>query len=267
MQPVLRRIVTMTCFLLALDAAAAERRVPEIPRHVPVRSVPTGGLIDRPGVYVLERDVIARSDAPAITIASNDVTLDLNGHTLRGPGQRSGTGVLVRGAKGVRVEGGRLMSFGIGVQVEGAENVRVERLQILGEDLGGAPPAVEIGVHVLGSRGVVVTENTITGTFLGIFVRGAGSGGNRIFANTLTGGANGQLGICYNPAPGLADGPSGDLVYDNLISRWNVGLQTSAASAGNVVRDNAIAYFSSAIEEVSPGSNLFLDNAEVQILR
>ena len=187
----------------------------------PTQSISQGATITKPGVYVLRRDLSSSNANPLITIASDGVTLDLNGRSLRGPGDLSGTAVLVRGASGVRVVGGRIASFGVGVQVEDSENVLVEGLQIQGDDLGGAPPAIEIGIQVVNSRGVVVTENVITSTFLGIFVRGGGSAGNRIFANTVTGGENGQLGICYNPAPGQADGPAGDLVYQNVVSRWS----------------------------------------------
>src|SRR5687767_15493083 len=53
-----------------------------------------------------------------------------------------------------------------------------------------------------------------TEVFLGVFVRGGGSGGNRIAGNTITGGEDGQLGICYNPTDtGGSAGPAGDLVY------------------------------------------------------
>jgi parallel beta-helix repeat protein len=122
-------------------------------------------------------------------------------------------------------------------------------------------------VLIVNSRGVVVERNVVTGTFLGIFVRGAGSGGNRIGNNTLTGGSNGQLGICYNPDDsGVATGPSGDLVYDNLVSRFVVGIQTSAATAGNLFRDNAVAAFAQAVEEVTAGSNVFADTLSTVIV-
>src|SRR5262249_10161601 len=137
---------------------------------------------------------------------------------------------------------------------------RIESLHISGDDLGGPPPG-EVGVLIVNSRGVVVERNVITSTFLGIFVRGAKSGGNRIAHNALTGGGAGQLGICYNP-DGSSDtpGPSGDLVYNNLVSRFVIGIQTSAATAGNLFRENSIAALSTPIHEVTPASNVFDGN-------
>ena len=106
----------------------------------------------------------------------------------------------------------------------------------------------------------------ITETFLGVFVRGEGSGGNRIADNLLTGGDHGELGICYNPAAGeTTGGPSGDLVYGNVVSRFRRGVALSADSTGNVVRENTLAYFDLAIEEAVAGANLLVDNDMVEI--
>ena len=146
----------------------------------------------------------------------------------------------------------------------GSTNVEIEKLQIAGNDLGGTPPNIEVGILILDFRGVVVRDNLVTNTFLGVFVRGA-SGGNRIALNTLTGGTKGELGICYNPAPGKSDGPTGDLVYNNLISRWNRGIATSANSLRNIFRGNDVAYFEQGVEETTPGSNTFAANTLVQI--
>lgn len=229
---------------------------------------PVGGqiVITRPGSYQLLAGFQATDAAPAIRIVSEGVTLDLGGYTVTGPGGKSGTGLLVEGASNVRVTNGAFAAFGIGAQVVASTNVSLAGLRISGLDLGGAPPEVEIGVMVLNSRGVVLESSTITRTFLGVFVRGAGSGGNRIEGNTLAAGANGGLGICYNPAPGLADGPQGDLVAGNLVSRYGKGIQTSPASAGNVFRDNVVAHTGPvAIEEMTNGSNVFSGNVVQQI--
>lgn len=167
---------------------------------------------------------------------------------------------------GVRVFGGILARFGTAVEVRDANNVRIEGLHIRGEDSGGPPPG-EVGVLVVNSRAVFVERNVISRTFLGIFVRGGGSGGNRISENTLVGGEAGQLGICYNPdGSGSADGPSGDLVYNNLVSRFNVGIQTSPGTSGNIFRENDVAYFQLAIQDLGPGQNVFAENTTVALL-
>jgi parallel beta-helix repeat protein len=102
---------------------------------------------------------------------------------------------LMPGVANVRIHNWSLTGFGLGVEVRGAATVQVEGLQISGADLGGPPPG-EVGITIVNSRGVALERNVVTGTLLGIFVRGGGAGGNRIANNTLTGGTGGQLGIC-----------------------------------------------------------------------
>ena len=102
----------------------------------------------------------------------------------------------------------------------------------------------------------------IARVFLGLFVLGGGSGANRLFENTLAGGDNGQVGICYNPdGLGTSTGPSGDLVYLNLVSGFKIGIQTSPDTRGNLFRENDLAFVQEGIEEESPaGANVFDGN-------
>jgi len=223
-------------------------------------------VITRSGDYILDRDFI-NMPGTAIQIEANEVTLDLGGHRIVGPGDREGVGIAVVGASNVRVRNGHLARLGIGVQLVGATNVVVENLQIDGVDSGGAPPDVEIGILLVNSRGCQIQNNVITETFLGIFVRGEGSGGNRVTDNVITGGDQGELAICYNPAPGETGGPDGDLISGNLVSRFRRGMSFSDGSAGNVIRDNTVAYFDLGISEAAMGDNLIEENHLVQIVR
>jgi parallel beta-helix repeat protein len=255
----------LVSLLLVLPLAAARPAIADAGARV-LNPLDGHVTITRPGSYLLQRGFASPDDAPAIRIASDGVSLDLGGNLVSGPGGKHGVGILVEAVANIRVANGHLASFGIGAEVSGATNVSLSELQIDGEDLGGAPPDIEIGVLVLSSRGIVVERNTVSRTFLGIFVRGAGSGGNRIAGNTIVGGANGALGICYNPAPGLADGPHGDLVYSNVVSRFGKGIQTSAATSGNVFRENAVAYTGAVgIDEKTAGSNVFDGNTVQQV--
>jgi Right handed beta helix region len=220
--------------------------------------------ITRPGSYRLSHNVRLGSAGNAIVISSGGVSLDLRGHALIGPGGKEGTGILVQGGHDVSVRNGTIQGFGFGVQVVNAFNVKIQGLQINGED-GGGPPPGEVGIQILNSRGVEAFRNTISRVFLGVFVRGGASGRNRIAENTLAAGANGQLGICYNPdGLGTPAGPSGDLVYNNLVSGFNIGIQTSAQSTGNIFRENDIAFLQQAVQELSPaGANVFAENTEI----
>lgn len=258
---------TLTCLLAIALCGPAPASAQEQPLGDGARAVHRTWEIRGPGVYELTFNRRADGD-PAIVITGNDVTLDLAGLSLLGPGGRQGVGVLVLDASNVEIRNGHLQDFGIGVQAVNSRNVTIEGLQIDGQDSGGSPPDVEIGVMLVDTRGSRVTGNVITNTFLGIFVRGEESGGNRIAGNLITGGVNGELAICYNPAPGASDGgPDGDLVYDNVVSHFRRALSLSADSTGNVVRNNTLAYFDLGIIEATPGSNVIDANDEVQIAR
>jgi len=222
--------------------------------------------ITRPGSYRLHRDVRLREAGAAVVITASGVSLDLAGHTLTGPGGTQGTGILIEGGHGVSVHNGTLRGFAFGVQVVNAVNVKVQGLQIGAEDAGGPPPG-EVGIMIVNSRGVEVFRNLVSRVFLGVFVRGGGSGGNRVAENTLSAGANGQIGICYNPdGLGTPAGPRGDLVYNNLVSGFNIGVQTSTESTGNIFRENDIAFRQQGVQELSPaGANVFAENTEVDL--
>lgn len=224
-------------------------------------------VVRRPGSYFLPHDLLAADDL-AIDVRSSDVTIDLRGHTVLGFGDGTGTGIRVGDVSNVKVFGGRIADFGIGVMIEDSVQVTVRDLQIAGRDLGGSPPDVEIGVLIVDSRGVRVEDNSVSDTFLGIFVRGEASSANRITGNLLAGGQNGELAICYNPAPGAdSGGPTGDLVADNHASRYRRGFSFSADSNGNVVRDNTVAFVDLGIVEATAGGNVLEGNIEVEILR
>jgi parallel beta-helix repeat protein len=211
-----------------------------------VRVVSGTGMIDTPGNYVLVNDATQRSHGSAILITANNVYLDLNGNTVLGPGGKNGVGIRIRGVNGVKVTNGYIVNHAFGVIVENSNDVTLANLQIRGEGLVVTAPPPETAIMVMQSRGVVIRNNTIYNTGLGVFVRGGRSGGNMITGNTITGGMNAILGICYNPTDNDPNGPRGDLISDNLISGFNIGLQFSDRSAYNIARGNTIVYRSMA---------------------
>ncbi len=220
-------------------------------------------VITKSGSYKLKKSLKASNAQPLITIAADNVTLDLGGLTLTGLGNKQGTGILIEGQTNVAVRNGFLQDFGTAVQVAESSNVRIEGLQITGQDVPGLPP--ETGILLVNTRAARVTGNVIHRTFLGLFVRGGLSSGNTIKTNTITGGENGQLGICYNPAPGAdssTDGPSGDLVAENHVARFNTAIQLSPATQSNVFVRNYLTYFVTGFDELTPGSNTIENNQE-----
>lgn len=223
-------------------------------------------VISRPGQYVLRRSVEQAGNGPVVVIAADNVTLDLDGYSLSGPGGKTSVGIAIEGRRNVRIRNGNLSGFGTAVRIADSIGISVEDLTITGQDQTATPP--EVGVLAINSRGLRITDNTIANTFLGIFVRGGGSGANSIKHNTVSGGENGQLGICYNPAPGAdaaTDGPQGDTIAENQVSRFKTGIQISAASRGNIFARNYVAFFETSIEDRSEGNNVLSNNLTAQI--
>ncbi len=225
--------------------------------NVRIISGPTS--IDSPGSYRLTRDTNG-----SITITANDVTLDLNGYSLTGPGGLNGMGIVVNGAQGVEVFGGSIHNFGFGVVVQGSANVSLHDLRIRATGLAVPAPPPEVGIMVVESPNVVIENNAIYDVGLGIFVRGGMSVGTRVANNTVTAGTNGLLGICFNPAPNDENGPRGALVYNNAVANFNGAISLSDLSKGNVLKENTLVYKAFAIRAMDE-SNMDVDNVKVEM--
>lgn len=105
----------------------------------PIESVPY--VIASPGVYYLTGNIdgagLAGGPDPAITVAASNVTLDLAGFTLSGPGADSGiVGVSsAADAANMRLSDGTITGFGIGIDAPG-RNARLSGLRVAGNGLG-----------------------------------------------------------------------------------------------------------------------------------
>jgi hypothetical protein len=226
-------------------------------------------VITKAGHYRLTRD-FAVNDAggDGIVVRSDGVLLWLGDHEIRGPGNKSGRGIVLEGASEVLVHGGQLRRFGVGVALVDANRCAVRGVSIEGGDEVANPPAgvpPQIGLLLVNSAMNRVARNELEGVNLGIFVRGPGSYENRIRRNEVRAGIHGLLGICYNPAPGAGPaGPTRDRVTHNTLSRFGTGIQTSAGSAMNYFTANTIEYFSQAYQDFN-GTNVFERNRTRQV--
>ena len=224
----------------------------------------SGTTIDAPGNYLLLNDISTGGPSPAITITSGGVTLDLNGHQITGPGGNRETGIMIDGASGVKVFNGYVAYLGFAVVVNNSSNVVLRDLHIRGQGVAITAPPPEVGIMILQSKNVCVEKNVIYNVGLGVFVRGGQSWGNRIEGNTITANTNGIFGLCYNPAPDDPEGPRGDLIQNNLITGFNVGIQVVPTAVYNVFRDNVIAFITTAME-LGNSTNQDIDNVGVQL--
>ena len=148
-----------------------------------------------------------------LVVGADDVTVDLNGHTIDGdgelvedcpfPGPACDVGVQNSGGyKGVTIEGGTLREFGWGVQVfGGASHNRVRHISsthnlFRGILIGGGITDSQVehnstndnGAGIVlccSSQNVRIEHNSVSGNGDGIVVRG--SDNNRIAHNTVSG--------------------------------------------------------------------------------
>lgn len=250
----------------AQDEKAIELGTFENQRHN--RSI----TISRAGYYRLSNSFSVRS-GDAITITASNVTLDLGGNTVSAATAGNGRGIFINGASGVEIRNGKIGGFNTNVAVANGINVRIRNLQIVGQGLAPNNGPSEVGVLLFQTRGAYVENNTISSVNLGIFVRGGNSTGNRIFENVIVGGAtpaNNLLGICYNPATEGTEGPRGDNIYNNHITRFGYAFAISPGSVFNVFNENIAASFSGSFREpealtTNGGTNVSDDNIAVTI--
>jgi hypothetical protein len=138
-----------------------------------VRRLPA--VIREPGSYRLDRDLtFDRRDGAALSIAADDVTLDLQGHEIRyvsGAPERFVVGIEVEGQSRVQIANGRIVGFPTGVRIRD-----VDRSDGSTSDTGGhvvrrldVRDCLQFGIRVHG-RDCRIEENVVCGT--GPFRRG-----------------------------------------------------------------------------------------------
>ncbi len=217
---------------------------------MPVTEVPS--IISAPGKYCLSQDVsINDGRAVAITIDSDDVSLDLQGFAIRGPhyggvATVSGSvGVSAHGVSNITVRNGKIIGFGTGVHLGSSRPLvgghLVEKMHIA----GGA--SVGISVHTRdtiirdnritslnGNLSSGTTSNTVRGILMGN-IWGARLG-NKIINNSITGfdGSSLSAGVQIQRGPDV-------LVEGNYFQSGNrdgfYGIHVSASFGVTVVEN------------------------------
>ncbi|MEJ1933929.1 right-handed parallel beta-helix repeat-containing protein [Nostoc sp. NIES-2111] len=243
-------------FLLATLAALAQ---PEGRRlNIPA-------VITEPGLYQLPVDSFSTSSGAAIRVLASGVTIDFNGRQLQGPGGISGIGIEVMNAAGVTVRNGNLANFAVHVRVASSSNVTLTDLNVRGQNLAPASGPPETAVMIVQSTAVTVRNLNISNTGLGLFVRGGDSRGNMLVNNSISGGSNGVIGICYNPTETDSRSPRYDTIENNLISGYRTGIQFASSSGPNLTRGNVIFHRGGTAIELNETGSLDQDNVKVRI--
>jgi parallel beta-helix repeat protein len=159
-----------------------------------------------------------------LIVGADGITINLNGHTIAGPG--SGVGISVSNRTGVVIVGGTVKNFLAGVQLVNSTAIVVKENRFTGN---------QDAVFLIGSSGSTIKENTAwQNSRVGVMLRPSGirnSTQNVVKENTLTDNTNGII---------LVETPTGNVLKENMISgSTNAGINVNGGVAGNVIQENA----------------------------
>jgi len=186
-----------------------------------------------------------------IVIAADNVTLDLNGHTVEGvPDRGEGPGILLQNVNNVVVKNGTVRLFDAGIEIAGGSNNEITG--VTAEDNLGLIAAVLIsggdGIEIHDSANNYVHHNNVlrNGPLAGIaaFVDSgdAPTTGNRI-ENNFIDDNNIPVSATNSQDDGIRmePGVTNTVVKNNTVTDSGLdGIAVFAASTGNVVENNTV---------------------------
>ncbi|MHC4617731.1 MAG: right-handed parallel beta-helix repeat-containing protein [Planctomycetota bacterium] len=228
----------------AAPPAPTMKTLEQVEPRIPITQSDIPLTITQSGSYYFTADLTAA--ATAITVEVNDVTIDLMGYQLIGPGSASGHGIYMDGRRNVEVRNGTVHSFpqsGIYEADSAGRNHRLINVRVFSNGM--------LGIFLQGEghlvRDCTSADNASTG------VRAASAStltGNTVYQNEGYGISAGASIIIGNTVTGNDDAGifAGDrcLVAGNTISGNN---QSNAASQAGIkvsssclIRANAINY-------------------------
>jgi hypothetical protein len=214
-------------------------------------------IIPAPGVYCLKSSLVG-----SITINSDDVVLDLNGHVLESGTPGAGAGVLAFERRHITVRNGTVRGFNTAIQISGAKISRSHLVEYL-----RVTDNADIGLAVAGD-GSVVRYNMLLNN-------GYAAGAGARFALLATGDGvhvtDNQVidsGVgATNEVVGIRLGGSGVAAERNVVSNTEVGIHNSrgilisvAATGRSSIVNNRVVNMKIGIFNTGGGSTVFMDN-------
>ena len=159
-----------------------------------------------------------------LIVGADGITINLNGHTITGPG--SGVGISVPNRTGVVIVGGTVKNFLAGIQLVNSTAIVVKENRFTGN---------QDAVFLVGTSGSTIKENTAwQNSRVGVMLRPSGirnSTQNLVAENTLTDNTNGII---------LVETPTGNVLKENMISgSSNAGINVNGGVSGNLIQENA----------------------------
>jgi parallel beta-helix repeat protein len=205
--------------------------------------------ISSPGTYVVEQNITGCSGADGFHIASNNVTLDLNGFAVIGvAGSDSGIGLNAGTWSNIEVRHGVVANWGLDGVVLGpvaggggvAVNSRVDELRVSGMNIQGP----NTGVGIVINSATTVMHSSVSSNTCGIDVWGDG---NTVEDNTVSQQTADNL--CdiniHGSAVGIVVDGHDNAITHNTVSYSHEGIEVGLGGGrnridGNVVNDSTI---------------------------
>lgn len=176
-----------------------------------------------------------------LIVGADGIKIDLNGHTIAGPG--TGAGINVTGRTDVSISGGIIRRFGAGVLTNTSTEIVIKHMEFA-ENIDG------IDLQA-GSSGNTIKQNDFRDNLSrGIMIRGA-STDHVIKENTFTGN---RVGI-------LVFAGVDNIVKDNLVSASSLaGIRINIFATGNHIMKNTVTSNPAGIEFLVSGTQWAVGN-------
>jgi len=226
MTPSLRKIV-----LVALPAVLA----------IPAWTATAGAAVLSCGQTITENTVLDNDLSGCtnngIVIGADNITLDLNGHTVAGTAASGDQGgVVLVGRTGVAVRNGTVRNFDVGVVIEGGSANTVEGVNAVDNiSFSGTTNRGGDGIAILSSKNNRIAHNNTVnnGPFSGIGIytdvdsahprsTGGVSSGNIVDGNVVQGNIQGRT-------------------PNNVVNNDNIGIRLEPGNTGNSILNNRVA--------------------------
>lgn len=178
--------------------------------------------------------------ATGLVITADNVTLDLNGHTVSGnPGPGDGPGVEITGRTGVTVRNGTITQFDAGVAITGGSRNTVTGMTLI-DNRGSFATDFGDGVAVFDSTDNTIRGNRIrnNGPYSGISL--VQSSNNLIEQNQITGNNQSIQTSGIRVENVGRDASNANTIRANLVQGSSLdGIQLFAGASDNVVSQNS----------------------------
>ena len=205
------------------------------------------------GDFVLANDMSCSGDAFVIHV--DNVVLDLNGHTLTGPGmgpqtwpnpQLDSVGVRVGGHTGVTVRNGKISDFSTGIYFVDMIRSRIENVY---------SQKNRYGFYIHASTGVTVTASTVFANIYGLHLQDSSNNvvqGNKLIRQTYN--SPGGYGIY------LYRSDNNRIFENDIDTNVNWGIWFSEAKSNTIFHNNVIDNHPQ-VSDNNPDANQWFDPA------